>query len=172
MSLKWSDLSAADRARVGVCVEEAAHAIAAVLAGGVVVECTASADGGKVSSERHDPQRDPEISYWGIYARARCDGRGKPTTDALRAAVRTASPEDRAALGPAPALLRHLEPQIEFAWPQIAELASHLYRYGSASHRQIERVLGVRTDEMPLEIVRHHFAHCQPVPPRRRGAAA
>lgn len=89
-----------------------------------------------------------------------------------RSAPRPRRTADRAALGPAPRPLRHLEPEIEFAWPQIADVAVHLFRYGTATHRQIERVLGVRSDEMPLEVVRHHFAHCQPLPLALTGVAA
>lgn len=170
MPLTWSDLTPAEHDRVGICVEEAAHAIGAVLAGALVADITASATAGTVRIAGESP-RGPEIAMWGIYARARFEHGGNPSLDSLRAALRTATPGDLEHFDGAPRLLRDVEPDVHHAWPAILRLAGHLYQHGTASNRHVERALGVRTD-MPLEVVRHHFAHRQPIPARTAGVLA
>lgn len=135
----------------GVCIEEAAHAIGAVLAGARIVECFAKPTHGIVTIDDEHP-RAAEIAYWGVYGRCRFEYGRTPPLSRLRTAFREATDADRAHFGPCPELPRRVEGDIEYAVPRIRELAGHLFRHTRASHEDVERVLGI-TEQRPLPLV-------------------
>lgn len=140
--MKFSQLTDAERDRVGICIEEAAHSMWAVLSGGHVEQCTASATSGQVSVYDLTDRHRPEVAYAGIWARARFDYGRTPPVAVVHDAVRTASPADREAMG-AGGLPRHIENDLEYLMPRIRGLAAKLYRRGAVRNPDILVGLGV-----------------------------
>ncbi|WP_029893370.1 hypothetical protein [Nocardia brasiliensis] len=144
MSLTLNDLTFSEHHHLGTCIEEAAHAIGAVLAGARVSEITASATAGSgrvVFSGRGE--HGAAVAYWGIYARALFENDGDtPSSAELGVRMQLASAADLKLIGDARPP-RHIEPDIRYAMPKVRTLARHLYRHGSATHADVERVLGI-----------------------------
>lgn len=152
MNVTEMELTDSERAGVALCVHEAAHAVWAVLAGAQIAECSVpSADHGLVRITEPHPNG-PEISYAGIYAEALFTYGGIPPLAHLRDAWRNASAGDREHFGDSPNLPRHIEPQVEYVMPRIRQLAQTLYRRGTATHADVENVLGI-TRDVPASVV-------------------
>lgn len=139
------------RTHVETCVHEAGHAIWAVLSGAQVHEITASADDGRVMFSGHG-EHGAEIAYAGMYAEALFAYGGIPPVAHMRDAWRYASPEDREHFGETIAPPRHIESSIEYVMPRVKALARRLAKHGSATHADVEAVLGI-TRDVPAAVV-------------------
>lgn len=134
-----------DTQRFALCVHEAAHAVWAAMSGADVTECAITADGrdGVVRTADESP-RAQEIAYAGIWASARWEHGARPARGTLLAAIEAASDQDRAYFARVPQPPAHIEADLEHLFPRIKALAVELYRNGSATRADVERVLGVR----------------------------
>lgn len=149
--LTWSDLTEDEYARTANSIHEAAHAVFAVLAGGRISECFASAEDGHVAFYDHDPEHAARIGWAGPFAQALFVHDGRPPESALREALADASDEDLA-------LTRGqrvwaVESEVRFAMPAIRRLAARLYRNGSVRNLDVHLALGVRPG-MDIDMVR------------------
>ncbi|MGW5920783.1 hypothetical protein ACWFPY_17500 [Nocardia fluminea] len=143
MSLTLADLTYREHHHLGTCIEEAAHAIGAVLAGAQVTECFATDDDGRVAFTAEPGGHGPAVAYWGIYARALFENDGDtPSPNELGVRMQLASAADRKLMGDAHPP-RHIEPDVRYAMPKVRTLARHLLRHGSATHADVEAVLGI-----------------------------
>ncbi|MFC9965302.1 hypothetical protein ACFVH4_13780 [Nocardia ignorata] len=143
MSLTLADLTFREHHHLGTCIEEAAHAIGAVLAGAQVHDCHATAEDGRVAFTADPGSHGPAVAYWGIYARALFENGGDaPSRDELGVRMQLASAADIKLMGDAHPP-RHIETDVRYAMPKVRALARHLYRHGSATHADVEAVLGI-----------------------------
>ncbi len=152
-----------DADRFALCVHEAGHAVWAAMSGARITKCSITADGSDgVVRTAEESARAEEIAYAGIWASERWEHGARPSRGALLAAIEAASAEDRECFAAVPKPVAHIEADLEYLYPKIKALAAQLYRNGSATHADVERVLGVRPG---LDIDMVAWAHRQRVDP-------
>ncbi|WP_280508829.1 hypothetical protein [Nocardia cyriacigeorgica] len=172
-----------DLERLRLAFHEAGHAAWAVLCGERVTECFAEAGHGRVDIDGVDSPYAAEIAYAGVWAETRYTRSGvrvggrAPSRRHVTAALSDASPEDRAAFRGEPRPLWQIDGDLEFIAPRIHSLAFHIFKRGSATHADVERILGITpslTAAAVRSLVRQRIdpATIRPAEFVRHGAAA
>ncbi|MGV9635751.1 hypothetical protein ACWDO0_16330 [Nocardia rhamnosiphila] len=127
--------------RLQLCAHEAGHAVWAVLSGERITECFVKGGHGRVDIEGVS-RYSAGIAWAGPYAELVYAHRGQPPEEAVTAALADLSAADRAEMGGRRP--REVESAVRFAMPAIRELAARIFKYGSATHADVERALGVQ----------------------------
>lgn len=150
--MKFSDLTEAERQRIGVAFHEAGHAVAAVLSGARVARCVLTDDPETPGLTEYDylpPYAERAVTYAGAFAEVRHRRGPYPPLAEIRAALAgTCDGEELTASG---GLAREVEPMLSAVWPAVRSLAADLFRDGKAGHDAVLAALGAASDaDMPL----------------------
>lgn len=152
---KRAPMTAAQLARkrehLGVCIHEAAHAVAGVCWGAelrtaVVSDSTVTGSHGRTYFHDAPPERRADIAYAGPWAQAKFQAGGnRPTTAQVFAVFDGPGCEDHAALTAAggPHLGQGVTLLVDRCWPAVLRVAQQLDRKGEVFEADVLAALGV-----------------------------
>lgn len=147
--MQLSDLSTAEHRRIEVAVHEAGHAVAAVLAGGVIDYVRLLDDpetpGVCVHSgvSEHDERG---VGYAGPWCEARWIHGERPHLSEVLAVIASNESDRGELLRTDRGLPREIENRLELCWSAISKLAGTLYVSGRLDHVDVADALGFNGD--------------------------
>jgi hypothetical protein len=152
---KRAPMTAAQLARkrehLGVCIHEAAHAVAGVVLGAelrtaVVSDSTVIGSHGRTYFHDAPPERQADIAYAGPWAQAKFQAGGRrPTSAQVFAVFDGPGCEDHATLTAAggPHLGQGVTLLVERCWPAVQTLARQLFDKGEVFEADVLAALGI-----------------------------
>lgn len=158
-----ADFTGHERARIGLCWHEAAHAVAGVILGGQLDRATVTDGerrGGVIERPKGAttftalPGRHTDVAFAGPWGEARGRLRRRPTPGEVSSVMAGSGRHDHDALCAAggPVVDAKVVPLLERCWESVAVVAAQLFQTGAVTHAEVCSALGIPPADNGVEL--------------------